>query len=222
MNKVGEAAGAISYAATRALMAPIAISENSESLVANGAAEQNGEPPVSTLAAQLVNNLTRPKQQSRHQDREDFEQLLQVFDAESQDQGHVDPLVAREESIKLIDVVIKAGLDVLLRGSPFEDSRVPCERAIRSLKVIEVTLTRCPAVLYANDEGEPSVHFTGPIYLWLIPRLVNIAFQEVGQELYAAIASCLATIVSLERTIRSRSARLRPIYRYVQGCITGA
>ena len=203
-------------------MAQIAISESSESLVAHGIPKQNGESPVSSLAAQLVNNLTRPEQQSRHQDREDFEQLLQIFEAEGQGHGHADPLVAKEESIKLIDVVIKAGLDVLLRGSPFEDSKVLCERAIRSLKVIAVTLTRSPAVLYGSNDEDRGVHPMGPIYLWLVPKLVNVAFQELDQELHAAISSILGTIVSLERTVRSTSARLHPIYRYVQGCIKGA
>lgn len=203
-------------------MAPIAITESSETNVARGILQQNGEPPVSTLAAQLVNNLTRPEQQSRHQDREDFEQLLQIFEAGSQDQGHADPFVAKEESIKLIDVVIKAGLDVLSRGSPFEDSRVLRERAIRSMKVIEVTLTRCPEVLYASTYEEHSTHLHGPVYLWLIPKLLSMAFEETNENLSTAISVTLGTIVDLERRIRSKPPRLHTIYRYVQGCIKGA
>lgn len=206
-------------------MAPVVVSKSSEEPMANGSMHQNGEPPASTLAAQLVDNLTRAKQHSRHQDREDFEQLLQIFEAEdqNQDQSRSDPRVAKEESIKLIDVVIKAGLDVLSRENPFEHLRGQNQRAIRSLKVVEVTLTRCPDALYANSNTEaPCTQLPGPVYLWLVPRLLNLTLHQVDVALLTALASTLAAVVSLERRLRSRLARLYPVCRYLQGCIKGA
>ena len=203
-------------------MASTALVNGSRSIVSNGISLPNGEPPASTLAAQLVDNLTRATQQSRHQDREDFEQLLRIFESDSQDERHVDDPETREESIKLIDVVVKAGLESLSRDDPFEDRRVVVRQAIRSLAVIDATLRRNSALLFApmtQDESQKRLHC--PLYAWLVPRLWTSVLQETDAEFMFAVSLSLTKILMLGKKRRSNIPRLQPIKRHIQGCVQG-
>ena len=203
-------------------MTSSAVTNGPRSVISNGVLQQTGEPPVSTLAAQLVNNLTRGKQQSKHQDREDFEQLLQIFETGSQEERHADGLEAREESIKLIDVVIKAGLDVLCKENPFENRGILIRQALRSLAVIEATLRGSFGLLHTatgKNESDTKVH--GPLDLWLVPKLLTTVLYETNEEYGFAVSRTLAVVLASEKKTRLKLPRLHPIQRYFQGCIQG-
>lgn len=202
-------------------MAPAAVGNGSHPVITNGVLQQTGEPPVSTLAAQLVDNLTRGTQQSKHQDREDFEQLLRIFETDSQDERFVDDPESREESIKLIDVVVKAGLDVLLRENPFEDRSILIRQAVRSLAVIELTIRRNSELLHTatgQDEAEKRSH--GPLYLWLLPKLLATILCETDEELCFVVLRNIALLLSEKKT-RTKLQKLHPIKNYMRGLIRG-
>lgn len=202
-------------------MGPSAVANGSHPVITNGLLQQTGEPPVSTLAAQLVDNLTRGTQQSKHQDREDFEQLLRIFETDSQDERYVDDPEAREESIKLIDVVVKAGLDVLLRENPFEDRSLLIRQAVRSLAVIELTIRRNSELLHtATGRDEADKRFHGPLYLWLLPKLLAIILCEIDEEFCFVVLRTIALLL-LERKMRTKLPTLHPIKNYMQGLIRG-
>lgn len=202
-------------------MAPSAVANGSHPAISNGLPQQTGEPPVSTLAAQLVDNLTRGTQQSKHQDREDFEQLLRIFETDSQEERYVDDPEAREESIKLIDVVVKAGLDVLFREDPFDDRIILVRQALRSLAVIELTIRRNSELLHtATGRDEADKRFHGPLYLWLLPKLLAIVICETDEKFCFAVLRTIALLLS-ERKMRAKLPRLHPIKHYMQGLIRG-
>ena len=187
-----------------------------------GLPQSSGELPTSTLAAQLVNNLTRGKQHSNHQDRADFENLLQIFEAEKNGEQQAEIAEDVGESAKLIDVVIKAGLDALSRENPFEGLDTLGKKASRSLGVIEVTIRRCPDVLFfqaGGQGGDPRL--CAPLYLWLVPKLLVVAANEPFQELRPDVATVLHSSMAMEQKVRSKGARLNRISRYIQGCIKG-
>lgn len=203
-------------------MSHVAPANGSRPAVTNGASLHDGDLPTSTLAAQLVDNLTRATQQSRHQDREDFEQLLRIFETDSQNERLVDEPDSSDESIKLIDVVVKAGLDVLARDNPFEDRRVIIRQALRSLAVIEATLRRSPALLFMpQTQDEPTTRFHSPLYAWLMPKLWTSLVLEADEEFHSAVSQCLASIIASGKKMRSKAPRSQPLKRYVQGCIRG-
>lgn len=202
-------------------MAPFVVANGPHPATTNGLLHQTGEPPVSTLAAQLVDNLSRGTQQSKHQDREDFEQLLRIFETDSQDERYVDDPEAREESIKLIDVVVKAGLDVLSREDPFEDRSILIRQAVRSLAVIELTIRRNSELLHtAAGRDEASKRFHGPLYLWLLPKLLATILCETDEKFSFVVLRTIALLIS-ERKMRTKLSTLHPIKKYMQQLIRG-
>lgn len=203
-------------------MAPSVVPNGTRLVVANGMQQPNGEAPASTLAAQLVNNLTRGTQQSKHQDREDFEQLLRIFESDSQEERHPDDAESREEHVKLIDVVVKAGLDVLSDENPFENRDLLVKQALRSIAVIEATVRRNAALLHAPiGESQPDQDPRGPLYLWLIPRILRVILHGSSDRTHEAVSRSLALILSLEKKIRLKLPRISPIRQYVKNCIYG-
>jgi len=202
-------------------MAPSAVANGSHPGITNRQVQQTGEPPVSTLAAQLVDNLTRGTQQSKHQDREDFEQLLRIFETDGQEERYVDDPEAREESIKLIDVVVKAGLNILFGENPFENRSFLLRQALRSLAVIELTIRRNFELLHtATGRDEADRKFHGPLYLWLLPKLLAIVLYETDEKFCFAVLRTISLLLP-ERKMRSKLPTLHPIKLYMQGLIRG-
>ncbi len=202
-------------------MAPSAVADGSHPGITNGQLQQTGEPPVSTLAAQLVDNLTRGTQQSKHQDREDFEQLLRIFETDGQEERYVDDPEAREESIKLIDVVVKAGLDILFGENPSENRSFLLRQALRSLAVIELTIRRNFELLHtATGRDEADRKFHGPLYLWLLPKLLAIVLYETDEKFCFAVLRTISLLLP-ERKMRSKLPTLHPIKLLMQGLIRG-
>ena len=203
-------------------MTPSALSNGARSVVANAGIQPIAEPPASTLAAQLLDNLARATQQSRHQDREDFEQLLRIFETESQEERHVDDSESREESIKLIDVVVKAGLEILSRDHPFEDRSALVRQALRSLAVIDATIRRSPALLLMpTSQDEPAAKIQIPFFSWLIQKLWSTIIHETDREIHFAVSRSIAKLLALEKKTRSKAPKLHTIKRYIHGCIQG-
>lgn len=187
-----------------------------------GLPQSSGELPASTLAAQLVKNLTHVKQHSNHQDRADFENLLQIFETEKKGERPVEVTEDVEESAKLVDVVVKAGLDALSRENPFEGLDTLVRKASRSLGVIDVTIRRCPEVLFFQaGEHDADPRLCGPLYLWLVPKLLVVAGNERFEELRPDVATVLRCSMAMEKKVRAKGARLHRIVRYIQGCIKG-
>ena len=190
--------------------------------IANGFAHASGELPNSTLAAQLVDSLTRGKQHPNHQDRADFESLLQILEADKKGEQLVDIIEEVEESAKLVDVVVKAGIDPLFRESPFEGQDSLAKQASRSLGAIEITIRRCPEVLLFQRPGHQAGPMPcGPLYLWLVPKLLVVASNEQQQQLRSNVAAVLQTSMAVDHRLRSKGAGPRRVFRYIQGCIKG-
>ena len=184
--------------------------------------QPNGDLPPSTLAAQLVESLTRAKQYSDHRDRADFENLLQIFEIE-QDRGqHAETQEDVEESAKLIDVVVKAGIDPLCQDNPFEGRSTTVNQATRSLRVVDVTIKRCSEVLcFRSNQGGADSRFCGPMYLWLVPKLLIISTYERDEGFHSAAASVIHTVIDVDRKIRSKDERPHRFNRYAIGCVQG-
>ena len=188
----------------------------------NGLVQPNEDLPSSMIAAQLVDNLTRGNQQSGHQYRADFENLLQIFEAEQKAEHHAEILDDAGENAKLIDVVTKAGLDPLFRENPFEAQATLVKQASRSLGVINATLRKCPRALFfysSQQEADPTL--CSPLYLWLVPNLIVVGTNEQICDLRSAATKVLHTVIVIERKMSSKVARLHKVHRYILNCIRG-
>lgn len=184
--------------------------------------QPSGDLPPSTLAAQLVESLTRANQYSNHRDRADFENLLQIFETEQDRRQHAETHEDVEESAKLIDVVVKAGIDPLCQDNPFAGRNTIVSQATRSLRVVDVTIKRCSEVLcFQNTLRDADSKFCGPLYLWLVPKLLVVGTYEQDEGLHSAAAAVTHTIIDVDRKIRLKDVKPHRFNRYTIGCVRG-
>ncbi|KAG8530063.1 uncharacterized protein KY384_005545 [Bacidia gigantensis] len=184
----------------------------------------NGEAPASTLAAQLVNQITDGAARGGSQREDTFRLLLQeVLQSEYEPPNTGGSNEANlSVNFKLIYVIVKAGLDNHQRRNPFVAHNNQVKQSIDSLKAIEIALCRTPNVLFSvssHDEDESLQNV--PLLLWLVPKILSLLKLRIHEDLKASCDQCLEIILSLEEKIRSPGLRLDPIFRYVRGCNEG-
>lgn len=184
----------------------------------------NAEQPQSTLTAQLVSHFTNGKKRPQNQDEEAFSQLLrEVLDTES---GQV---VRREElktdsdvDCRLIYVIMKAGLEKATLDEPFDGKNGRSKQATDSLAAIDFTIKRNPEVLFfASQFQELDPRPTGPLYLWLLPKLLALTGRLQDSGITDGVLAVLTTFCINERKTHVQKAILDPVLKYMKGCING-
>ncbi|KAI9793452.1 MAG: serine/threonine-protein kinase M1 [Candelina submexicana] len=167
----------------------------------NGSKHGNGEPPPSTLAAQLVDNLSSVNREPQQDDQRNFEQLLLTIvgsDGMSATSGGVIE-TDLNDNYKLINVVTRAGLEVMLQDDPFAERRHLLPQALNSILVIELTIQRTPAVLFFNPPNiaKESGKLQVPLYLWLLPKLLALSTVKDANHFQQKLMNLLSTILTV-------------------------
>jgi serine/threonine-protein kinase ATR len=179
------------------------------------------DPPPSTLAAQIVDSLTKRKEHSKYQDQESFRQLLrEILDV---DDGHPDSIETNVEvNHKIIYVVVRSGIEVLFQDDPFNKKDDLTQQCLSSLAVIRLTIQRSPEVLFFTPEiHEPDPKLGGPLFLWLIPKLLSLLAWSGDFRIQEAALRALQTILEIERKTHCRGIMPQSVLKYIQGCVKG-
>ena len=205
-------------------MAPGAV-RSGQSRSAHAERLTNGDPPPSTYAAQIVDNLTSARRRSSSSNNEaHLRQLLQmILDADRN--GEALP-GATETSIevnyRLIYTIVRAGLEVLSPSSPFENYTDVQVQACNTLAVVNLTVRRSPEVLFCTSEiNDPITRLGGPLFLWLVPHLINLLRYDIYKEIMEEAEKVLHTALSVQTRTSTLRTRLHPVLKYLQGCTTG-
>ena len=190
----------------------------------NGDTARNGDPPPSTLAAQLVQHFTDSKRRPKVQDQETFQQLL--LEVLGIDANQPAPAEALENDVdinsKLIYVIVKAGLDSLSHNSPFDKGSDSYQLVTNSLAAINITVKRCPSVLFATlpDQESESNH-SGQLFLWLLPKLLSILAKSERSDVHNGVADLIKSCVLGEAKSQLITVKSCPISAYIRGCVRG-
>ena len=185
---------------------------------------QEVEPPQSTLAAQLVSHLTNGKKHPGDQDEETFRQLLQeILAIESKQGGRAESLETDSHvDCKLIYVIVKAGLERIILDNPSNSTTRFGKQITDSLSAINSTVKRNPEVLFVVPRFQGlDARPIGPLYLWLLPKLLALISHLRESETINGILSVITTFLIVERKLHVRGVNLYPILKYMKGCING-
>lgn len=185
---------------------------------------QNAEPPQSTLAAQLVSHFTDGKKHSRNQDEETFRQLLrEILGTESGQLVRAELLETDSDvDCKLIYVIVKAGLENMNPDDPFNGKFELSRQAADSLTAINFTIKRNPEVLFVAPQFQgQDPRPIGPLYLWLLPRLLALMGCLQDSETRDGVLRVFTTLLVTGRKTHVKMVPLNPILKYVKGCING-
>lgn len=158
----------------------------------------NGNPPPSTIAAQIVSNAANIRGQQEPGSKVAFAELLKEF---LKDPSTDEP--NSQLNAQFISVVAEAGLNALLQNNVFApDLLIP--QAIDSISAIKLTIQRRPHLLLSTRAEEDDGNPRPPLFLWLFPILIGL----LGQPNFGAIQEHLQGLLSTCIGVFSQTSRL--------------
>lgn len=188
-------------------------------------------PPPSTMAAQLINDLsTAGHQPSRQVDAGSLESLMsQVANAETKAARQLeedpesieDPDHKLERKHKLIYVFSRALLERIVSDDPFVNLPLLVKQADEACDLFLMTLRESPEVLgytLTADEIFPG-RGQEPLWKWLFPRLLALLGRKGCEKLTKKIGSIF--LVSYRGSARSPKlwGLSSSLYRYLKECV---
>lgn len=155
----------------------------------NGAV--NNGPPPSTLAAQLVENISASTRSSRPDETAELKRLFGVIEEVKNNpetlESHQDRI---EHNHMLIYVFARVVLEGLKWDDPFADREHLHSEALRAINFLKVTVRETPEVLVFSP-SDASFMFRGsePLWLWILPRVLKMLGHSQCLSLTTAIES---------------------------------
>ena len=166
--------------AYRRTMAPASrgqVATNKPSSQGDGAAHDDFELPPSTMAAQLISNLSTTNKPSRQSEQEDLKKLMdEVSNQEASLTEFANHEAKMEHKHKLIYVFARAVLERLAGDDPFLDIQKIVPQAADALEIFMSTIKDTPQVLIycAGSESELLSRGHEPLWFWLFPRVLAL------------------------------------------------
>ncbi len=187
--------------------------------------DMNGDPPPSTIAAQIVDNLSSVNREPRQDDQRNFEQLLLTIVGNDGMAATSAGVIETDlnDNYKLINVVTRAGLEVMLRDDPFMDISHLLPQASNSVLVIELTIKRTPDVLFfkPHDITGSSRESQVPLFLWLLPKLLALFAVKDADYFQQKIMNLISTILTVTTRSPGSWQNWEQLLRYFKACVCG-
>lgn len=144
---------------------------------ANGSLNSNNNgPPPSTLAAQLVENISASTRSSRPDETAELKRFFGIIE-EVKNQPSIlkTPQERMEHNHMLIYVYTRVVLESLRWDDPFADKVQLRADASRAIDFLKITIGETPDVLSAKSEAGLFL-FRGsePLWLWIFPKVLKM------------------------------------------------
>lgn len=143
----------------------------------------NNEPPPSTLAAKLVDNLsTREPQPLKKNGPEDFKTLLAEVQSFSKiPDGQIDIKTKIDQNHKTIFLFVRIVLEPLTSEDPSAVTPQSLSTACQALQVFKKAVEETPGVLmHIADSGSSNDTGGEILWEWLLPRLLTLIGRDHG------------------------------------------
>ncbi|KAH7316595.1 hypothetical protein B0I35DRAFT_354216 [Stachybotrys elegans] len=136
----------------------------------------NGGPPPSTLAAQLVENISVSNKSSRSDENTELRRLFATIERVKDDPELLKTASERiEHNHMLIYVYSRVVLDNLKLDSPFVQRDHVRSEALKAINFLRFTVKETPAVLlYSADNHGLLYRGEEPLWIWLLPHLLKL------------------------------------------------
>ncbi|KAI0384338.1 phosphatidyl inositol 3-kinase [Hypomontagnella monticulosa] len=143
----------------------------------NGAMNTNNhDPPPSTLAAQLVENISASTRSSRPDETAELKKFFATIeDVKNNPDLLSTPKERMEHNHMLIYVYTRVVLEGLRWDDPFADKAQLRADALRAVNFLKITIRETPEVLLAKSETALFL-FRGsePLWLWIFPKVLKM------------------------------------------------
>lgn len=139
-------------------------------------AAANGGPPPSTLAAQLVGDISTTARSARPDETSELKRLFEAIETVKNDPDLLKTSAERiEHNHTLIYVYTRVVLEGLKWDDPFAARERLKEEALKAIQFLKVTIQETPTVLNYVTDGKTFLHRgEEPLWVWLFPKLLRM------------------------------------------------
>lgn len=183
----------------------------------------DGAPPPSTLAAQLVEDISPSTKSSRSDENAELKGHFATIQRVKDNPDLLSTLSERvEHNHMLIYVYSRAVLENIKLDDPFLDRTHTRAEVLKAVNFLRFTIKETPSVLSFCTGGEGFL-FRGqePLWTWLLPQLLRMLGHPHCLDLQGSLEGFLQYLLLV--TARSESLReVAPaLGLYLRGCLTG-
>jgi len=180
-------------------------------------------PPPSTLAAQLVEDISSTAKATRPNETQELKKLFSIIERVK---NNPELLKTPEEQVEhnhmLIYVYTRIVLESIKWDDPFADRVALQADALKAVNFIKVTVKETPNVLeYTTDGTAFLLRGTEPLWLWVLPKVLRTLGHAHCQTLHPAILEFCQFILLPQNPTRAVSSLVTPFLRYFQGLFGG-
>lgn len=167
------------------------------------------QPPPSTLAAQLVENISTAASNKSTRNTENGE-LKRLFSTIENIKNNPDLLQTSEDRIRhnhmLIYVYFRAVLDALRPDDPFLDKERMRAEGSKAIHFLRLAVVETPPVLVCSaDPDEFLSRGSEPLWAWAFPKILRL----LGHPLYHELSEPMVDLCRCIFKVTSRHAHLR-------------
>lgn len=169
-------------------------------------AAANGGPPPSTLAAQLVGNISTSARSSRPDETSELKRLFEAIETVKNDPDCLKTPAERvDHNHTLIYVYARVVLEGLKWDDPFADRDRLTDEALKTVQFLKVTIQETPTILNHATDGKTFLHRgQEPLWVWLFPKLLKM----LGRPQCLALSNPLHSFFHFVFDVASRSGGL--------------
>ncbi len=186
-------------------------------------ADNNGAPPPSTLAAQLVQDILPSTKSSRSDENAELKGHFAKIQRVKDNPEILKTAAERiEHNHMLIYVYSRAVLENIHLDDPFLDRSHVRAEILKAINFLRFTIKETPSVLsYCIHEDRFLFRGQEPLWAWLLPQLLRMLGHAECSELQGSIEGFLQYVlltVARNQTLRQVTPALGV---YLRGCLTG-
>ncbi|KAI1642826.1 uncharacterized protein F4817DRAFT_277367 [Daldinia loculata] len=152
------------------------VGPNGRESLANGSVNNNNGPPPSTLAAQLVENISASTRSSRPDETAELKKFFGIIEEVKNKPELLRTAKERmEHNHMLIYVYTRVVLEGLRWDDPFADRVQLRADALKAVNFLKITIRETPEVLTATSDPASFLFRGGePLWLWIFPKVLKM------------------------------------------------
>ena len=178
--------------------------------ITNGHA--NGNPPPSTIAAQIVHNASNIHARHDSASKVTFGELVKEF------LQHPSTDEPDAQLVALICVIAEAGLEGLFKDNPFAQDQQR-QQGVDSIAVIKLIMQQRPHLLLSAKEADNEGSPPPPVLLWLYPKLLGLLTQPTLRHIHDHVQDLLIVCLSTSARTYVLRHQATTVFRLYQSCV---
>ncbi|KAJ8130697.1 hypothetical protein O1611_g2932 [Lasiodiplodia mahajangana] len=185
----------------------------------NSGAMDGNLPPPSTLAAQLVENISTSARSSRP---DETVELQRLFAAIERVKDNPDLLASYPDRVDhnhmLIYVYARVVLEGLKWDEPFANKSQLRTDATRAINFLRITVNETPEVLlFTANSGTFLFRGSEPLWIWIFPKVLKLLGDDLCEDLAAPIEAFFRELYSAVSRSNSLWSHVPQFLAYLRG-----